>query len=116
MKLNENQQFSQQTLLQTLYAFAKSVAVKVNRMAGAEFTATYNPPNLAGGAVTTTTIPAPGAQLGDYVAASFSLSTQGIILYPWVDSVGSVSVLLKNETGGALDLGSGTLKVRVSPE
>jgi hypothetical protein len=115
-KLDENQQFSDQTLIQTLYAYAKRVAQKVNRMSGAEFTATYDPGNLADGAGTTTTVSAPGSQLGDYVQATFSLDTQGILVFGWVSAAGTVSVRFQNESGGAIDLASGTLKVKVSPE
>lgn len=116
MKLNENLQLTQATLLQSLYDFLRSVARKVNRMSGNEFTATYDPPSLADGAGATTTVAAPDSKLGQYVLATFSLDTQGIILYPWVSADGTVSVRFQNETGGVIDLASGTLKVRVSPE
>lgn len=48
MKLNENQQFSQSTLIQSLYDWTKKVAVKVNtlasgRISAAEGTATAAP-------------------------------------------------------------------------
>jgi hypothetical protein len=115
-KLNENQQFSEASLIQTLFQWAKSAAIKVNRMAGAEFTATYNPANLADGAGVTTTVDAPGAQLGDYVQASFSQPLQAVQIFAWVSAVGTVSVRFQNESGGAVDLASGTIKVRVSPE
>lgn len=81
----------------------------------ADFTGstTYDPPNLADGAGTTTTVGAAGAALGDFALCSFSLDTQGIVLYAWVSSANVVSVRFQNESGGALDLGSGTLRVRV---
>jgi hypothetical protein len=116
LKINENQQFSSETLLQTLFSWAGSVARKVNRMAGNEFTATYDPANLADGAGVTTTVDAPGALLGDYVAVSFSLALQGVSLHAWVSAANTVSVRFQNESGGAVDLGSGTIKVMVSSE
>lgn len=116
MKLNENLQFTQESLLQTLYGWAKQVAVKVNRMSGAEFSATYDPPNLADGAGVTTTVSAAGARLGDYVSVSFSLTTQGVMLFAWVSAANTVSVRFQNESGGAIDLASGSLKVRISAE
>ena len=76
-----------------------------------EGSATYDPANLADGAGVTTTVTCAGASLGDYADASFSLDLQGIILKAWVSSVGTVSVRFQNESGGAIDLGSGTLRV-----
>lgn len=75
--------------------------------------ATYDPPSLADGAGTTTTVTATGAAVGDFAKASFSLDLQGIIVAAWVSSANIVSVRFQNESGGALDLGSGTLRVRV---
>lgn len=75
--------------------------------------ATYDPPNLADGAGTTTTITVTGAALGDIAVPSFSLDTQGITVTAWVSSANTVSVRFQNESGGALDLASGTLRARV---
>lgn len=72
-------------------------------------TATFNPSNLADGAGETTTVTVTGASLGDVALASFSLDTQGITVTAWVSAANTVSVRLQNETGGALDLASGTL-------
>jgi hypothetical protein len=116
MKLPENQQFSEGTLIQTLYAWAKLVAVKVNRMSGREFTATYDPPNLADGIITTTTVSAKGAAVGDYVQVSFSLPLQGMLIFGSVSAADTVTVAFLNRSGGALDLASGTIKVKVTPE
>lgn len=74
--------------------------------------ATYNPPSLADGAGATTTVTCAGAALGDYVLASFSLDLQGITMTAWVSATDTVSVRFQNETGGVLDLGSGTLSVK----
>lgn len=73
-------------------------------------TATYDPPNLADGAGTTTTVTVTGAALGDIAAASFSLTTSGITITAWVSNTDTVSVRFQNESGGALDIASGTLK------
>lgn len=71
---------------------------------------TFNPANLADGAGETTTVTVTGADLGDLGFASFSLDLQGIIVTAWVSSAGVVSVRFQNETGGAVDLASGTLR------
>lgn len=81
---------------------------------GLEASATYDPPNLADGAGTTTTVTCTGAALGDMASASFSLDLQGITVTAWVSATNTVSVRFQNESGGALDLGSGTLRVRVA--
>jgi parallel beta-helix repeat protein len=75
--------------------------------------ATYNPGNLADGDGTTTTVTVTGAALGDYASASFSLDLQGITLTAWVSATDTVSVRFQNESNGALDLASGTLRAKV---
>jgi len=75
--------------------------------------ATYNPPSLNDGDGTTTTVTVTGAVLGDYAEASFSNSLQGIMMTAFVSAADTVSVRFQNETGGVLDLASGTLRARV---
>jgi hypothetical protein len=75
--------------------------------------ATYDPPNLADGAGATTTVTVTGAALGDFARASFSLDLQGVTMTAWVSAADTVSVRFQNESGGALDLGSGALRVKV---
>lgn len=76
--------------------------------------ATYDPPNLADGAGATTTVTVTGAALGDAVEnISFSLDLQGITLTGYVSAANTVSVRFQNESGGVLDLASGTLRARV---
>lgn len=75
--------------------------------------AVFDPPNLADGAGTTTTVTVTGAALGDAAKATFSLDLQGILLTAWVSSANTVSVRFQNETGGALDLASGTLRAAI---
>ena len=75
--------------------------------------AVYDPPSLADGVGTTTTIAVAGAALGDFALASFSLDLQGITVSAYVSVANTVSVRFQNESGGLLDLASGTLRVRV---
>jgi len=72
-------------------------------------TTTYDPPSLADGAGTTTTVTVTGAALGDFALPSFSLTTSGITITAWVSAVNTVSVRFQNESGGVLDIASGTL-------
>lgn len=73
---------------------------------------TYNPDNLADGAGATTTVSCSGAALGDFAEVSFSNDLQGVVLTAWVSASNTVSVRFQNETGGAVDLASGTLRVK----
>lgn len=75
--------------------------------------AVYDPANLVDGAGVTTTVAVTGAALGDLAIVSFSLDLQGILLTAYVSAANVVSCRFQNETGGALDLGSGTLRVKV---
>ena len=76
--------------------------------------ATYDPPNLLDGAGATTTVTVTGAALGNLVeCVSFSLDLQGITVTGYVSAANTVSIRFQNESGGALDLGSGTLLARV---
>lgn len=75
--------------------------------------ATYNPGNLVDGAGETTTVTVTGAALGDYASCSFSNDLQGITTTAWVSAADTVSVRFQNETGGAVNLASGTLRARV---
>lgn len=71
--------------------------------------ATFNPSNLLDGTGETTTVTVSGAVLGDVAFAAFSLDLQGLTVTPYVSSANTVSVRFQNETGGAVDLASGTL-------
>ena len=76
------------------------------RLAGSK---TYDPPNLAAGASTSTTVTVTGAVLGQPAQACFSLDTAGVALAAMVTAADTVTVILTNTTGGAVDLASGTL-------
>jgi len=76
--------------------------------------ATYNPPSLASGAQSITTIAVSGAALGDYVSASFSVALQGVSVNAWVSAANTVSISFTNLTAGVVDLGSGTITVEIA--
>ena len=56
-----------------------------------------------------------GAQLGAFALASMSIDTTDITLTATVTAADTVTVILANNTGGSIDLGSGTLYVMVMP-
>ena len=74
-------------------------------------TATYDPPSIAAGAQTTTTVTVNGAALGDEVTCSFDKDLQGMQMTAYVSATDTVTVVIRNGTGGAIDLASGTLRV-----
>lgn len=75
--------------------------------------AVFNPASLIDAAGETTTVAVTGAALGDSAEASFSLDTAGITITAWVSAANVVSVRFQNETGGTLDIASGTLSAKV---
>lgn len=77
--------------------------------------ATYDPPSLTDGNGATTTVTVTGAAVGDEAQAAFSNALQGITVTAWVSATNTVSVRFQNETGGTLDLASGTLRAFVTP-
>lgn len=74
---------------------------------------TFDWPSVANGASTTTTLTVTGAAFGDFVVASMDLSLAGLSMTAYVSSVNTVTIVLSNSTGGAIDLASGVLRVKV---
>ena len=54
-----------------------------------------------------------GAALGDFVDVSHSLDNADLTLTAGVSAANTVTVVVANNTGGAIDLASGTLTVLV---
>ena len=75
--------------------------------------ATWDPASIANNTGLSTTVTVTGAVLGDFALASFSLDLQGMSISACVSSANTVTVTLINVTGGAINLGSGTLRARV---
>lgn len=77
---------------------------------------TYNWPSLATGAQQSTTVTLQGSAMGDFAVASMSTPLQGTQLWAEVTAVDTVTVYQVNNTGGAVDLPSASLRVRVSKQ
>lgn len=92
---------------------ATQVGIHTLAVGQAETEATWDPSSIAAGSSTSTTVTVAGAALGDYVLASFSLSLQGLLMTAYVSAANTVTVVLGNLTGAAVDLSSGTLSVLV---
>lgn len=78
--------------------------------------ATYDAPSIAAGSTTTTTVTVTGAALGDFAMASLSVSAAGLGVSAYVSASNTVTVVLNNNTAGAIDLASATVRARVLPQ
>lgn len=81
-------------------------------------TATWDPASINDGDTASTTVTVTGATLlNSTCTASFSsITAADWFLSAYVTAADTVTVTLLNETGGAVDLGSGTLRVHVFQE
>jgi len=76
--------------------------------------ATWDPGSLADGVgETSSAITVTGAALGDFVIVSAPYDLQGITCSGYVSAANAVKIRLQNETGGTINLASGTWKARV---
>lgn len=76
---------------------------------------TWDPANLVDGAGESKDVTVTGAALGDFAVASLGVDLQGITISAAVKTTNTVTVRLQNESGGALDLASSTVRVLVIP-
>jgi hypothetical protein len=76
-------------------------------------TKTWDPASVSSGSQTTTTVTVTGAAVGDEATCGFSNDLQGLLMTAYVSATNTVTVVLANLTGGAVDLGSGTLRASV---
>lgn len=74
---------------------------------------TYDPPSIPAGATTATTVTLTGATIGSVVQAAFSQYSADIEITAQVSAINTVTVKFKNTGGGAVDLASGTLTVKL---
>jgi hypothetical protein len=71
--------------------------------------------NLADGALEAVEVTVTGAQLGDFVLASHSLDVTDLIVTGSVTAANTVTVLVTNSSGGALNIVAGTVYAMVIP-
>lgn len=92
-----------------------ATAAQLNALAGSVTgTTTFDPASLAAGAGTTSSaITVTGAALGDYVLVSAPYDLAGVLATAYVTAANTVKITLLNTTGAAVDLASGTWKIRV---
>lgn len=74
---------------------------------------TWDPASLADGAgETSLAITVTGSALGDFVMVSAPYDLQGITCNGYVSAADTVKIRIQNETGGIIDLASGTWRVK----
>lgn len=95
-----------------LFINGELIHAPLHSLFGVTGSAVYDPGSLLDGQGVTTTVTVNGAELGNFVEVSFSLDLQGITVTGWVSAANTVSVRFQNETGGTIDLASGTIKAR----
>jgi len=76
-------------------------------------TVTYDPINLVDGAGETKAVTVTGAALGDHALWSFTVDVEEITVSAAVSAADTVEVRFQNETGGTLNIASGTLRASV---
>lgn len=75
--------------------------------------ATWDANSIADGDEEAKEVTVTGAVLGDQAIASLSIDISDLVLDAQVTAANTVTCILANNTGGAIDLGSATLYVRV---
>ncbi len=87
-------------------------AVLAGILSGSE---TFDAGSIADGAEEEEDVTVTGAVLGDYAIASLGVDTAGLTIGANVTAADTVTVSLANNTGGAVDLASTTLRALVLP-
>lgn len=69
--------------------------------------------SIAIGGSATQVVPVPGALMGDFALGSCSLDIVGLGITAYVSAADTVTLVLNNNTAGAVDLASATFRARV---
>lgn len=77
---------------------------------------TWDAASIANGAKEAKDITVTGAALGDFVLCSLGVALSNLSLTASVKSTDTVTMILSNNSGGAVDLASTTAYVRVFPK
>ena len=94
---------------------ATQVGIHTLAVGQAATSATWDPANITQNGYVSTTVSVPGAELGDFALASFSIDISSLDLSCYVSAADTVTVVLSNHTTvvGGVDLNSATLRVLV---
>ena len=101
------------TILLSFVALAPAHALEPRTLV---FRKTHDFASVADGAQSAaTTVGAPGSVMGDACIATVGVSQALVILHCYISAAGTATVILQNESGGAVDLASTTLRVFIIP-
>jgi hypothetical protein len=109
---DENQEGYPNTYLRELYDYLEILQQKVYED-DISASATSDAGSIADGDEEAKDVTVTGAVLGDYATASLSLDIVDLVLDAQVTAANTVTCVLANNTGGAIDLDSATVYVRV---
>lgn len=84
-----------------------------NLVVKAKGSETWDPGSLADGVQETEDVVCTGAELGDFAMCSFDVDIVDLYMVATVTAADVVTVVLRNESTGTINLGSGTLRVFV---
>lgn len=105
-----------ETLIRELARLTRRVEQLETREGPTRLTATttWDPALMAAGAAVSTTVTVTGAAVDDVAIAQHDqIGANDVIVSAFVQAADTVRVVLRNETGGNLDVASGTLRVDV---
>jgi hypothetical protein len=98
-------------------ATEKSVSATVAQMLGAlTGSETFDAASIDDGNEVANEVTVTGAALGDFAFASMGVDVADLVLAAEVTAADTVTVVLANNTGGAIDLASTTLRCVVIPK
>lgn len=87
----------------------------MSRMSGWMVESTWDPASISDGDEVAVEVTVPDAQLGDFALASLSVDIADLQLSADVTAANTVTCVLSNSTGGAVNLAESTLRVKVIP-
>lgn len=98
-------------------ATEKTVSATPAQLLGAlTGSATWDAASIADGDEVAQEVTVTGAALGDFALASMGVDVADLVLNAQVTAADTVTAILANNTGGAIDLASTTLRVAVIPK
>jgi hypothetical protein len=111
-EFDENQEGFPLTFLRELYDYLEILQSRIyeDDIAASD---TWDAGEIADGAEEAKDVTVTGAALGDYAVASLSIDIADLVLDAQVTAADTVTCVLANNTGGAIDLASATVYVRV---
>jgi hypothetical protein len=81
-----------------------------------QVSAAYDMPSTANGLQVTTTLPIPGAVMGDFLISSLADNIGGVLFRAYMSADGTATYLILNESGFTKDPASATLRIAVVRE